>query len=144
MAFRSRTKVDFSPINYFQMAGLVVYINRRNFFFLHKTADDAGRSIVKLAVSDGGTYREVASAAAAAGPAEFEVTMQGTAIRFALCLDGKTWQQIGQERDSTIVSDTNNAPGFTGPFVGMFAQDSTGARPVADFDYFEYFPQDQD
>ena len=43
--------------------------------------------------------------------------------------------------DASILSDEAAAPGtpnFTGAFVGMACQDTSGAARPADFDWFDY------
>ena len=51
------------------------------------------------------------------------------------------WHWLPQQFDASILSDEATAPGqpnFTGAFVGMACQDTSGTASPADFDFFEY------
>jgi xylan 1,4-beta-xylosidase len=51
------------------------------------------------------------------------------------------WHWLAQQFDASILSDEATAPGlpnFTGAFVGMACQDTSGTARPADFDFFEY------
>ena len=50
--------------------------------------------------------------------------------------DGTSWRQIGPELDAGKLSD-DYCRGFTGTFIGLAAQDATGSRIHADFDFLE-------
>ena len=62
-------------------------------------------------------------------------------LHFAYRVDGQDWRWLPEHFDASILSDEAAAPGtpnFTGAFVGMCCQDTSGVRRHADFDYFEY------
>jgi len=62
-------------------------------------------------------------------------------LYFSYCVDGDDWRCLQQTFDASIPSDEATAPGnpnFTGAFVGMACQDTSGTAHLADFDYFVY------
>jgi len=60
-------------------------------------------------------------------------------LHFSYSLNGQQWHKLDQQFDVTTLSDEFCQQGcFTGAFVGICAQDLTGRRAVANFDYFEY------
>ena len=66
-------------------------------------------------------------------------------LLFGYRIDGGDWQWLPEQFDASILSDEATAPGmpnFTGAFVGMCCQDTSGTRRPADFDYFEYRERD--
>ncbi|MNJ47011.1 Beta-xylosidase [compost metagenome] len=74
------------------------------------------------------------------------------ALQFYYSRDGKEWLLIGGEMDATKLSDEHAElvkdgvaldQGFTGAFIGICAQDLSGQRRHADFDYFTYRELDE-
>jgi len=66
-------------------------------------------------------------------------------LRFGFRLGGQSWSWLPEQFDASILSDEASVPGqpnFTGAFVGMCCQDSSGAGRSADFDYFAYQERD--
>ncbi len=58
-------------------------------------------------------------------------------LQFYASPDGKDWKAIGPELDASKISDDyGTGMHFTGAFIGICAQDVSGSRAVADFDYF--------
>ncbi len=61
-----------------------------------------------------------------------------SALQFYASPNGSAWQQIGPVLDATKVSDDyGSILHFTGAMIGICAQDLSGNRKTADFDYFE-------
>ena len=57
----------------------------------------------------------------------------------AILRGGPGAPQLGISFDAAQLSDEYSREGsFTGTFIGMCAQDLSGTRKPADFDYFEY------
>jgi xylan 1,4-beta-xylosidase len=67
-----------------------------------------------------------------------KVTLNHATLQFAFSQDGIIWQNIGPALDATKLSDDYGPESFTGAFVGLCAQDLSGQRKHADFNWFEY------
>jgi xylan 1,4-beta-xylosidase len=150
--FRARTRVEFSPDNFQQLAGLICYYNSRKFHYLYISRDEAiGRHLgimsceaeASLALTfpiqndriplpgDGSVY--------------LEARVNDAELEFGWSLDGRDWQEIPAVLDQALLSDEAGMGGaeqFTGAFVGMCCNDLTGMRQPADFEWFEYFGYD--
>jgi xylan 1,4-beta-xylosidase len=66
-------------------------------------------------------------------------------LRFGYRTGKEKWIWLPEQFDASILSDEASAPGkpnFTGAFVGMCCQDSSGQARPADFDFFEYSERD--
>ncbi len=76
------------------------------------------------------------------GQVHFKVEVRGYTFRFFFSLDEKVWSPLGEEIESLKLSDdyvnADQEGFFTGAFVGMCANDLSGARLHADFAYFSY------
>jgi xylan 1,4-beta-xylosidase len=60
---------------------------------------------------------------------------------FSWSIDGRQWQRIPVTLDYSLVSDEagkGEGASFTGAFVGMCCQDTSGTDLAAHFDYFHY------
>jgi len=82
---------------------------------------------------------------AANGPVELRVEVDFERLRFAFRTAKQSWTWMPEVFDASILSDEATAPGlpnFTGAFVGMCCQDTSGLGRPADFDYFEYDERD--
>lgn len=58
---------------------------------------------------------------------------------FYYSADNKSYEKLGTIDTRFLSSET--AGGFTGVFLGLYAQGKTTNKSVADFDWFEYIPQ---
>jgi len=59
-------------------------------------------------------------------------------LQFSASPDGRAFKPIGPVLDASKLSDDYGAGfHFTGAFAGICAQDLSGTRASADFDYFE-------
>jgi xylan 1,4-beta-xylosidase len=146
-AFRytAETRVEVSPSNFQQGAGLICYYNSTKFHFLQITADDTGQRELQVMStlpreSEGSLITRVA--AIPDGPIALRVEVDDERLRFAYRLTAdEDWSWLPKAFDASILSDEATLPGlpnFTGAFVGMASYDLSGARMAADFAYFEY------
>ena len=79
------------------------------------------------------------------GPVELRVEVDYERLRFAYRSNKQDWTWLPEVFDASILSDEASAPGlpnFTGTFVGVCCQDSSGQGRPADFDFFEYIERD--
>lgn len=72
------------------------------------------------------------------------VTVETETYHYSYSFDGVHWTRINILFDSYKLSDDYVRGGgfFTGAFVGMQCQDTSGESLPADFDYFTYEPLD--
>jgi xylan 1,4-beta-xylosidase len=139
------TVIDFEPGNYQQAAGLVCYYNGSKFHYLFISHDEAiGKHIqVMSAFPDQPQADAFTAPLAIPGgvPVALRAEIDFERLHFAYRLPGEDWRWLPEQFDASILADEATAPGlpnFTGAFVGMCCQDTSGGRREADFDYFEY------
>jgi xylan 1,4-beta-xylosidase len=139
------TLIDFNPQTYQQMAGLIAYYDRKDYYYLRITADDEGRRVLGLVVGDNGAYQELPEAQVILNhldPVHLRVQLDHTRLQFFWSTDGAMWSEIGLGLESTLLSDEHGTTScFTGPFFGLCCQDMSGRGLTADFDGFDYQPQ---
>ena len=140
------TVVEFAPQDYQQAAGLICYYNSSKYHYLFITAgDDGGRQVqVMSALPDspqGDAFSRI-HPIAAEGRIHLRAEVDYERLRFAFRLEGDAdWTWLPEQFDASILSDEASAPGlpnFTGAFVGVACQDTSGRRKTADFDWFDY------
>ena len=144
--YRADTVVEFDPEDFQQMAGLVTYYNRTQFHYLAISTDEkTGRYLTILSCANWPEGRlefplDVDLPLPATGPVWLGVDVDGAQQQFRYSIDGTTWQSIGPVLDASLLSDEGvrgEHSNFTGNFVGMCAQDTSGRATVADFAWFE-------
>jgi xylan 1,4-beta-xylosidase len=68
-----------------------------------------------------------------------KVKVREHTYQYAYSFDGDNWTNIPVTFESYKLSDEYvRLNGFTGAFVGMHCQDTSGTSQPADFDYFTY------
>lgn len=143
MDMHAGTAVRFDPENFQQAAGLIAYYDTRKWYYLHVTRDEERGRVLRLSAMDKGDYSEIMEPMSLEGweQVEMRVTMRGgKSLRFAVSRDGLEWSDAGSDIDATTLSDDYGLSwdNFTGMFVGLCAQDLSGLRREAEFEYFEY------
>ena len=155
--FSAETKLEFSPVNFQQCAGLVCYYNAHKYHYLYVSVDEQGRRFVDIASCLGdpsgqATYSlSVSRGDSASDDIGIEIPQKGAVwlrcdveyaeLVFSWSLDGQQWQKIPVTLDYSLISDEagkGEGASFTGAFVGMCCQDVSGTELAADFDYFHY------
>ena len=143
-AFTAETRLDFSPGNFMQSAGLVCYYDTRTHFYLRITHDESRGKILGISLTDDGHYDELSCT----DPAVSDWTLfylraevDFEKLQFHASPDGNAWRNIGPALDfSKLSDDYGSGLHFTGAMVGLCAQDLSGLNIPADFDYFDYQP----
>jgi len=151
----AETVVEFEPETFQQMAGLVYYYNSRNYYYLWISHDEELGKCIGIMASDRGVYTE---------PLDTPVSIDGwnqvflkadfhyEELQFYFSKDGINWTKIGPVLDASKISDDNVElkkggtlldQGFTGAFIGLCAQDLSGRKKQADFDFFTYRERDE-
>jgi xylan 1,4-beta-xylosidase len=142
---RVSTRLDFSPVGYHQQAGLAMYYNTYNFYYLYLSADEEGRRELRLLACDNRRYREVLEAPVPVPEGAelvLEAELDGEDLRFRARIGGRE-QTLGPVLDATILSDDYPSEAgltwaFTGAFAVLCAQDASDSGIPADFDWFDY------
>lgn len=140
------TRLEFAPTSFQQAAGLAVYYNTSNFYYLYLTREETGGWVLKLIVAENRKCRELASRVVPATVAQglvLRARLVGEGLRFFANHEGAQVEPIGPVLDATILSDdfpTEGSPGlaFTGAYAVLCAQNSSGDNIPADFDWFDY------
>lgn len=143
------TVLDYQPRHYQQAAGLVCYYNGSKYHYLHVTHDEqAGRHVRVMSALPDSTTSDAFSALypVANGPIHLRAEVDYERLRFAFRLAADAdWTWIDGHFDASVLSDEATVPGapnFTGAFVGMACQDTSGEGLPADFARFDYRERD--
>lgn len=155
--FSAETRLEFSPSNFQQCAGLVCYYNAHKYHYLYVSVDEQGRRFVDIVSCLGDPGGEasymlsVCRGDSAADDIGIEIPPMGAVwlrcnvnyakLVFSWSIDGQQWHDIPVTLDYSLISDEagkGEGASFTGAFVGMCCQDVSGTDLVADFDYFHY------
>ena len=139
------TKLEFDPINFQQMAGLVYYYDTISHYYLYITYDEIEGRVLTILENKLGKHTQPLGVGVNL-PNEGEVWLKLTTKKekatFSYSLDGEKFHEIGSDLDATVLSDDHytdiNELRFTGAFIGICCQDMSGQGAYADFDYFEY------
>ncbi len=143
------TVLDYQPRHYQQASGLVCYYNGSKYHYLHVSHDEqVGRHVRVMSALPDSTTSDAFSALfpVADGPIHLRAEVDYERLRFAFRLAADTdWTWIDGHFDASILSDEATVPGapnFTGAFVGMACQDTSGEGLPADFATFDYRERD--
>jgi xylan 1,4-beta-xylosidase len=137
--------MEYDPVSFQNMAGLICYYDTKNFYYLHMTHDEENGNYLNVMTCQNGMFEY---------PLKNNLPLKGVKrcflqakvaydiLIFAYSIDGINWQVIDQVFDASTLSDEFDAGGthahFTGAFVGICCQDTSGEKRHADFDFFEY------
>jgi len=147
--FTAETKLKFEPSSFQQSAGLVNYYNTQNWTSCQISWHEDKGKILELVACDNFTFSQPLQGNEISIPADVEYVYLRADIdyakyRYSYSFDGESWQTIPVAFDSHKLSDDYIQGGgfFTGAFVGMQCQDTSGRSLPADFDYFVYKPEE--
>lgn len=145
--FTAETKVSFQPTTFQQSAGLVNYYNTKNWTSLQITWHEKKGRILELMTCDHFEFAQPLEDQEMIIPSDREyvylrVDVQMHTYLYSYSFDGINWTQIPIQFQSHKLSDDYIQGGgfFTGAFIGMQCQDTSGKNQHADFDYFIYKP----
>ena len=148
------TCIEFDPVTFQQMAGLVCYYNTYHYHYLHIMGhDDAQTKFLTIVTCD--KYETIEPL-----DEPIDITgvdkvclladFNGASLQFYYGTESESWQPVGPVLDGSILSDeyvedgaVRYRPCFTGAFVGLCCQDLSGRNRHADFEWFEYKEIDQ-
>ena len=136
------TKMDFQPEVFQQSAGLIFYYDNMNYVNLRKYySETLGCAALSIVSVDNGKKDELLETRTEAphGLVFMRLIIEGRRYHFEWSGDGETYHRIGEDFDTTKLSDEYSDYGeFTGAFVGITCADRLYHRKCADFDFFEY------
>ncbi|MDP9836256.1 xylan 1,4-beta-xylosidase [Neorhizobium huautlense] len=144
--FDAETEVDAKPTSYHQMAGLVAYYSSFSYHYLCLTHDETAGRVLQILSCAGGWPKGMADVvleepvSVPDGPVRMKLEVRGAAGRFYFWKDDD-WARIGPVLDHSVLSDEGGEgehANFTGAFVGMSANDTSGQAMAADFSCFIY------
>lgn len=137
MRMRAATQIEFQPSAATQAAGLVLRQNEKNYYQLRVTGAPERR--LELVSRTGGVTTLTASAPLPPGPVTLQVESRPDHYAFSFGSAGASLKQLGTLPTAPLSSEA--AGGFTGVFIGMYAEGAgSGAMPAADFAWFDYQP----
>jgi len=138
----AETCVEFDPDHFNQMAGLTLYYDESDHFYLRVSYDEERGKHIGLVTTRLGQYDEPEGAVISAQGWDrcyLKVSVNYDQVQFSCSQDGVDWQKIGPVLDLGQLSDEYEGKlGFTGTMIGLCAQDLSGTMKHADFDYFKY------
>ncbi|GGH09329.1 glycoside hydrolase family 43 protein [Paenibacillus segetis] len=143
--FKAETKLAFNPTTFQQSAGLVNYYNTQNWTSCQITWNEDKGRILELVSCDNFTFTQPIQGNEIVVPEYVEyvylrVDVKSDVYHYWYSFDGVAWTIIPVTFHSHKLSDDYIQGGgfFTGAFVGMQCQDTSGQNKHADFDYFMY------
>jgi xylan 1,4-beta-xylosidase len=141
----AETRLQFVPGHFSQMAGLIFYYDTRTHYYLRVTHEEGRGTVLGITLTDDGAYDELGDIEVGGWPEFYlRAVIAETTLQFHASPDGAKWQAIGPVLDATKVSDDyGSILHFTGAMIGICAQDLSGNRKTADFDYFELKDMDR-
>lgn len=143
----AETCLEFEPEHFQQMAGLAAYYNTHSWVYLRVSRDETLGKSLNIMVLDNGAYSEALEqdvSVEGASQVYLKVTFEHGSFHFAYATEPGAWQRIGPSFDAGKLSDDYcSGLSFTGTFIALCAQDLSGTRKAADFDYFVYRERDR-
>jgi xylan 1,4-beta-xylosidase len=140
--FTAETCLEFSASHFMQSAGLICYYDTRQHYYLRVTHDENLGKVLGVVLTDDGAYDAPADSQIAINDWKqifLRAKTDRDRLQFSASPDGKAWQTIGPVLDMSKLSDDYGSTlRFTGAMVGLCAQDVSGGKLHADFDYFAY------
>lgn len=141
------TKMEFKPEVYQHSAGLILYYDNMNYVNLRKYySNTLGQSALSITHLENGTKTERTECRRAVEdiPVYLRLVLCGRTFHFEWCYDGRNYERIGGDFDTTKFSDEYCKYGeFTGTFAGITCADRLFHKHYADFDFFSYEAQDE-
>ena len=148
LQMNASTSVDFQPIFFQQMAGLVCYYNTAHFHYLHISATKHGHRCLQIITFNQNKHTEVLDDPILLpdkGTIFLRAVLNNAELQFYFTIKENQWKKVGGILDASILSDdyvrdseSRYRPAFTGAFVGMCCQDLTGNKLAAYFESFNY------
>jgi xylan 1,4-beta-xylosidase len=138
----AETEVEFEPVSFQQMAGLILYYDTSDFAYLRITFDEKHGKRVGLARTCRAEWQEFPESEQSLPgtvPCRLKVVIDGPEARFFHAVGDDVWHPVGPSVSIVHMSDEGpKGFRFTGMFVGICVQDLAGRNCLADFAGFRY------
>lgn len=141
------TELEFEPKTFQEMAGLAVFYDTYNFFYLYLSHDEeSGENALRIILRDSlKFYNPIPEYRVLIGENKrvwLRARVDRLTLKFYYSLNGEDYKEIGGELDMSNLCDEAYGlighEGHTGTFIGICCQDLTGKGQYADFKSFEY------
>jgi len=120
--FTITTKLDFSPTQIYQSAGLVVYVDVDNYFtVLRRYHTGLGGNVIGLMNEVNGRATEQAVPDTISGPVYLKIVKSGQNLTSYYSVDNENWVQIGSTQTNSAIYNSPNVK------VGVIAQNGGGS-----------------
>ncbi|MNB76894.1 Beta-xylosidase [compost metagenome] len=133
--------MEFEPESFTQMAGLVLYYDESDHFYLRVSHDEELGKHLAVIISKQGGYDEADDyiKVAAGERCYLKAVIRYEHARFYYSQNGTDWHGIGPKLYMGVLADEYMRKlSFTGGFAGVCVQDLRGTALPADFDYVSY------
>ena len=145
-SFKTRTtiKMEFNPYNFQQLAGLSVFYDSYNFFYLYMSSNGENNELRVLIRNNLNFIEPLGKGVSIQNNTTvwMRVEISDLKLQFYYSLDGVNYFKIGEELDCSNLSDEAYCEigheGHTGTFITITCQDLSRNNQYADFEYFEY------
>ncbi|KAF1300564.1 MULTISPECIES: glycoside hydrolase family 43 protein [Enterococcus] len=141
-AFEAKTRVDFEPQTFNQMAGLLLYLNDTNYLYAYVTYEEnQGKVLRFMRCENGECHVSETAIPLTEATTCLKVSVNGPTGKFYYRENQKNnWLPLNEVQDLLFL-----AGGFTGNFVGIAVHDmDKKAGCFADFDFFDYHGNDSE
>lgn len=136
------TVLEFDPSSTKHMAGLVVYYNTENYYYLCVSYNAKSAKNLRIITCNKNKPNEPLCEGMPIGNAKrigLRIVVNQENGQFYYNTDENEWSTIGDPLDMSKLSDDYiGGRAFTGTFIGLCCQDLSGDNKNADFDYFYY------
>lgn len=144
--FEAETEMLFEPYNFQQAAGMALYYDTTNYFYLQVSTDENQRKYIALLECNHGKTRQVGEKQLILNnnqPVIMKLIVNNDKADFYWSYEGEENHKIGETLDATQISDdyydeAKHGLRFTGGFIVLCCQDLSGQRCLAEFSYFSY------
>ena len=127
------------------MAGLTVFYDTYNFFYLHLSREDDGTRALRLCVRNNLQFSDPLGGAFPvnnSGAIWLRARIKGCTLQFFFSEDGEHFSPVGARLDCSNLADEGYSQigheGHTGTLAGIACQDLSGRCNYADFFSFTY------
>ena len=143
----AETRMDFTPLCPQHSAGLILYYDNMNFFYLRKyyseTLGQSALSVLELCNGEKREHPEARTPVEDGRDLFLRVMLDGRDVRFSWTYEGEAYREIGPVLDLSHLSDEYSDYGeFTGTMIGLACGDRMLHERTADFDFFTYVDED--
>ena len=132
------TKMEFYPEVHQHTAGLALFYDNLNYFYLRKYySETLGQSALSVVQSENGKVTEYLDSRVPVSdqPVVLKMKIEGHTTYFEWSYK-EEFEKIGPDLDTTKLSDEYCGE-FTGTFAGIACTDGVFRKKTADFDYFD-------